>query len=90
MIIFIQKRDRIYRKIIYNKKKFGPQFEAPQAAEIGPVWGTKWLGQEVYKLLWVHDMKKRLKLRSINGGINSINEAITTRQPKNKRTSYNT
>ena len=33
MIVFIQKRDERYRKTIYNKKKFGPYFEAPQAAE---------------------------------------------------------
>ena len=58
IIIFIQKRDRRYRKIIYNKKNLVPNLKPPRRPK-GSVWGTKWLGQEVIKLSAVlHDMKK--------------------------------
>ena len=57
MIIFIQKRDRRYRKIIYNKKNLVPNLKPPRRSK-GPVWDTMWLGQEVI-IAVVHDMKKK-------------------------------
>ena len=62
MIIFIQKRDRRYRKIIYNKKNLVPILKPPRRPK-RPVWGHKWLGQEVISAV-VHDMKKGTHLLS--------------------------
>ena len=55
MIIFTQKRDRRHRKIIYNKKNLVPNLKP--ARPKGPIWGTKWLVQEIISAV-VHDMKK--------------------------------